>query len=104
MVEAMERALTYARGLSFDRFTQSSMVQDAILRNLQVIGETTKKLSPELRSRYRSVPWREMAGLRDRIVHEYFGIDDEIVWDVVQNDLPRLLEIITSILDAESPE
>ena len=104
IVEAMKRALAYARDLSFHNFTNHNMAQDAILRNLQVIGEAAKKLSPALRARYRDVPWRDMAGLRDRIVHDYFGIDYEVAWDVVTNDLPRLLDVIEVILDAENRE
>jgi len=102
IVEAMQRTLEYTQGLSFDGFMEQRMAQDAVLRNLQVIGEAAKKLSGDLCARHANVPWRDMAGLRDRIVHDYFGIDHEVVWDVMQNDLPALLPLIAAILQEES--
>jgi uncharacterized protein with HEPN domain len=100
--EAMQRVLEYTQGLSFDAFMEQRMAQDAVLRNLQVIGEATKKLSDDLCATQPNVPWQDMAGLRDRIVHDYFGIDYEIVWDVIENDLPALLPVIEAILHEES--
>jgi len=100
--EAMRRVLNYTDGLSFDAFMEYGMAQDAVLRNLQVIGEAAKKLSDDLCASHAAVPWRDMAGLRDRIVHDYFGIDYEVVWDVIENDLPALLPVIEAILQEES--
>ena len=70
------------------------------MRNLQVIGEATKKLSDELRAGRPEVPWRALAGVRDRVIHHYFGIDYEMVWQMVQEDFPRLLPQIQGILEA----
>lgn len=99
--EAMHRVLTYTKDMSCEEFAAREMAQDAVLRNLQVIGEAAKKLSPELRAQHNSVPWRDMAGLRDRIVHDYFGIDYDVVWSVVSNDVPRLLPVMLGILTDE---
>jgi len=74
------------------------MVQDAVLRNLQVIGEATKKISPSLCNANSDIPWREMAGMRDKIVHEYFGINYRIVWEVAHQDLPQVLPQLELIL------
>lgn len=65
-------------------FYRSKMIQDAVIRNLKIIGEATKRISEELRNQYPQIPWREMAGLRDVLIHDYFGIDLNIVWNVVE--------------------
>jgi uncharacterized protein with HEPN domain len=72
--------------------------QDATIRQLEIIGEATKRLSPELRSRYSDVPWRRIAGLRDVLIHDYMGVDLDAVWQVTQKDLPALIEQVGSIL------
>ncbi len=97
IAEASERALSYAGGLSFELFLEDTRTQDAILRNLQVIGEAVRKLSSELQTAYPDMPWRQMAGLRNRIVHSYFGVDLEVVWVIVTDELPVLLRNILAI-------
>jgi uncharacterized protein with HEPN domain len=75
---------------------------DAILFNLHVIGEAAKKLPSDLRERYADVPWREFSGMRDIIVHVYFALDLDIVWDAIQNDVPRLLRRVREITELEN--
>jgi uncharacterized protein with HEPN domain len=74
------------------------MTQDAVVRNLQIIGEASKKVSPETRAASPDLPWRDMAGMRDRVVHDYFGVSLDIVWDVVENHLPVLRESVQKLL------
>ena len=102
IAEAAKRAISYTAELSYEQFLDNTQVQDAVLRNLQVIGEASKKVSASLRKAYPNLPWREMAGIRDRVVHDYFGVDYRVVWEVVQRDLPRLLSLIQVILDQEN--
>ena len=73
--EAIQRILAYTEGLSYEPFLEDRKTQDGVIRNLQVIGEAVKKLSPSLRNAHPQLPWREMAGMRDKIVHDYFGIN-----------------------------
>ena len=82
--EAIERILAYTAGLSYARFLEDLRTQDAVVRNLQVIGEAAKKLSAPFKHESEQLPWREMAGMRDKIVHDHFGINYETVWTVSQ--------------------
>jgi len=88
------------RGLSGGKvgFLQSDLLQDAVVRNLQVLSESTQRLADELKKRYPHVEWRKVADFRNRLVHDYLGVDLEIVWQVVENDLPVLKRAIIEML------
>jgi len=77
------------------------MAYDAILRNLEIIGEAAKHVPEDVSRRYKKVEWRRISGLRDIVAHAYFGVNDEIVWDVVQNKIPELEEQMKEILGSE---
>jgi uncharacterized protein with HEPN domain len=87
-----------------DVFMTTSHWQDAVIRQLEIIGEATKQLSQDLRSRYPKVPWRRIAGLRDVLIHGYMGVDLARVWGVTERDLPRLKEQLEAILQEIAPE
>jgi uncharacterized protein with HEPN domain len=96
-----EKVLRYTRGLGFAQFVSDDKTFDAVVRNLEIIGEAAKNIPQDIRDRYPDVEWRRIAGLRDVVIHEYFGIDDRILWDVVCNHVPRLLDQVRRILAAE---
>jgi len=81
-----------------DAFFGDSMVQDAVIRNLEVIGEAVKDLPPELKRRHPEMPWRSITALRNVLIHEYFGVDLEIVWRVVQRRIPTLKRHVEAML------
>ena len=100
--EAIRRIRAYTHEMTYNTFLSDTRTQDAVIRNLEIIGEATKKLSIGLRNRYSSVPWKEMAGARDRLIHDYFGVDIEIVWKISTTELSDLTLQITKILDRDS--
>jgi uncharacterized protein with HEPN domain len=99
ILKAIEKIERFTRGLSKEEFLSNELVVDAIIRNLEVIGEATKKLPEELKNRHSNLPWKEIAGMRDVLIHGYFGVDLETVWDTVKEDLPALKKEIWVILE-----
>jgi len=97
LVEA-DYLISRSAGLSFEAFTADETLRRAFVRSLEVIGEAAKKVPDDFRSAHASVEWRAMAGMRDRLIHEYFGVDFELVWDVVTKRVPALREQIDLIL------
>ena len=97
--ESCERIRRFTEILSFGEFVRSDPQYDAVIRNLLVIGEAVKQLPEEIRAMDEQIQWKKNAGLRDIVAHVYFGIDDDIVWDVVQNKVPELTKSVEAILD-----
>ena len=96
----MDYLLAHSAGLSYDEFARDETLRRAFVRSLEIIGEAVKKVPEEFRLGHPTVEWRAMAGMRDRLIHGYFAVDFELVWDVVRNRIPALRAQITSMLDA----
>jgi len=101
ILEAIGLLQQYTAGLTYEQFAEDVEKQDSVTRRLEIIGEAAKGIPENLRSKYPSVPWRDITGARDVLVHEYFRIDLEMAWDMVHEDLPTLENEVRRILDRE---
>lgn len=99
MIESLKAIQEYSRGGKHE-FLESGLIRDAIIRNLEVVGEAAKQIDSPLREKYPDVPWRRMTGMRDVLIHNYFGVDVEMVWTVVEVEVPRLLHQLGEILNS----
>ncbi len=90
-----------AQGLTWDQFMRDETLKRAFVRSLEIIGEASKKIPDDFKQKYGHLEWRAMAGMRDRLIHGYFGVDYGIVWDVVTNKIPILHQAIKEIIEAE---
>src|SRR3989338_4693026 len=92
---AIENAV---RDISRDDFIESRLIQSAVMREIEIVGEAVKNLSHQLRNKYKDIPWTKIAGMRDKLVHHYFGVDLDIVWDTIEQKIPELKNQIEVIL------
>lgn len=101
ILDSIEAILDYTSGMTLDEFSADRKTVDAVLRNFTIIGEASRHVPPEIEARHPGVPWIEMRGMRNIIVHEYFGISLAIVWQTVQARLPPLGPQLRGVLEAE---
>lgn len=104
ILNSIERIENYTEGMEKDDFLSSNLVQDGTIRQIEIIGEATKNLSKNIREKYSQISWSDIAGMRDRLIHHYFGVNLNAVWDTVKIDLPILKDEILVILDVLETE
>jgi uncharacterized protein with HEPN domain len=97
--KSINKILNYTKGLNRQEFFGDDKTFDAVMRNLEIIGEAVKHFPDEIREQYKKIAWKKIAGLRDIVIHEYFGIDEDIIWDVVHNKIPELKPEIKTIIE-----
>lgn len=98
IIEAIDKIKMYTKGMDRESFLKNEMAMDAVVRNIEIIGEATKNLSEDFRKKHEEIPWKDIAGMRDCIVHFYFGLDYDLVWEVIERDLPAFEKKIMKIL------
>ncbi|MCW7075531.1 MAG: DUF86 domain-containing protein [Candidatus Methanospirare jalkutatii] len=98
MLDAINLIEEYLRDKDYDEFKNNRMLQDAVIREIEIIGEATKNLSMAFRNKHPNIPWRQIAGMRDKLIHGYFGVDVDAVWDTVMKDIPSLKEKLQKII------
>ncbi len=97
--KSCEYILEFIEGMDFDEFKVDEKTLSAVIRKFEIIGESVRYLPDRIKENYSNVPWKEMAGMRDRLIHGYFGIDYNIIWDTIKRKIPNLISIISQILN-----
>ena len=100
VVEAIVEIQKYLNGVDFELFSANSMMRFACIKQMEIIGEASRHLTDELKHKYQDIPWQQIVGLRNIFVHEYFGIDIEILWNIATEDIPPLFNKLKVILDS----
>ncbi len=98
ILEAMDKIERYTTDLTYESFTKNELVVDAVIRNLEIIGEASRNTPENVRDKYHDIPWKRMIGLRNIAIHEYFGIDLSIIWQIITRNLPETKPIIIKML------
>jgi uncharacterized protein with HEPN domain len=97
MLEAAEKIVRYTEGMDYEKFTADEKTIDAVVRNFEIIGEAANRIDDDFKVVHPELDWNHLRGFRNRIVHDYFGIDYEIVWSIITQDLPGYKEAISSL-------
>ena len=104
MIQFAERVLSYTKGMDQSAFIADKRTYDAVLRNIELIGESATHIPGYVRDAHPEIEWRRIIGARNRVAHGYLGIDDDVVWDIVQTDVPALLSRLRNMLDSACQE
>ena len=99
MRDSVEKIERYIKGLSYDEFIENEIVIDAVIRNLEVIGEAATNIPEGIRNKYHAIPWKRMIGLRNIMIHGYFGVDLGIIWEIITRNLPETKPLIMKMLE-----
>ena len=99
--DAISRIEEYTKAVGYEDFIKNDLIQDGVIRQLEIIGEATKRISTQFKSNNPHIPWRDIAGMRDKLIHDYFGVDIEAVWDTVKRDIPALKKEVKKILSED---
>jgi uncharacterized protein with HEPN domain len=98
VLDAMDTVKEYLQGVNEEKFKNTRLIQDGVIRQIEIIGEAVRHVSKDIRKTYPEIPWQDVAGMRDKLIHGYFGVDIEKVWDTAQDDLPILRKQVEKIL------
>ena len=98
ILKALEAIESFVEGLSFEDFKKDDKTSSAVIRKFEIIGEAAKQVPGSVKKKYPAVPWKEMAGMRDKLIHFYFGVNHDLLWQTIKNRIPEIKPIISQIL------
>jgi uncharacterized protein with HEPN domain len=99
ILDSINDIRNFIQGMDFEEFIKDKKTIYSVVRAIEIIGEATKNIPEQIKKKYPEVPWKKMAGMRDRLVHEYFGIDLEILWETAKEDVPQLKIPVSKVLE-----
>lgn len=97
ILDCIRKIQKFSKNLSLEQFAENELVQDAIIRNIEIIGEAAKKISTDTKKIYCDIPWKEITGMRDKLIHDYLGVDTKVVWETIKKDIPDLKRLLKEI-------
>jgi uncharacterized protein with HEPN domain len=97
ILDAILKIQTFLSGFDFETFSKDDKTQFAVIRALEIIGEASKKIPDKIKTSYSDIPWREIAGMRDKLIHDYFGVDIDVVWKTAVEDIPSIFNSLNQI-------
>ncbi len=101
ILDAVDKIRMYVADYSQSTFLESTLIQDGVIRQMEIMGEASRRISPDTRMQHPDIPWREMAAMRNKLIHDYFGIDLQLVWTTVQEELPKVRASLVRVLKDE---
>jgi len=99
ILDSISRIEKFTEGINKNEFKNNELIQSAVIRQIEIIGEASKKLSDKFKNNYPNIPWTDITGMRDKLIHGYFGVDIDIVWLTIQKDIPKLRDLIKKIIE-----
>ena len=101
IVDAMNKVEDFTKDMKYEEFIEDDKTTFAVIRALEIIGEAVKKMPPSIKKQHPQIPWKDMAGMRDKLIHEYFGVKTKVVWETIKQDIPPLKPLFQRILAEE---
>lgn len=99
IIDAMKKAGDFIKGMDYEAFSQDDKTIFAVIRSIEIIGEAAKKIPEKVRKKYPAVPWKDLAGMRDKVIHEYFGVKLNLVWNAAANEVQSLIPLFEKVLE-----